>query len=132
MATITPTLTITSNASTASAKAGPLSFGLTLSTTKETTVNGAVTSKIEAVTTTHTDHKIFDQSTQGHAYIYVNNTSDREVFLCSGDAGTTGNRFMSIGPSEFAYFPWSGTRDIFLDHTGSGSKNVEYFIFEKT
>ena len=131
MATITPTLSITSNASSATTP-GPLSFALSLSATKATTVSGPVTSKIEGVTTTHTDHKIFDQSTQGHAYIYVNNTSDREVFLCSGDAGTTGNRFMSVGPSEFAYFPWSGTRDIFLDHTGSGTKNVEYFIFEKT
>jgi hypothetical protein len=131
MATITPTLSITSNASSATTP-GPLSFALSLSATKATTVSGPVTSKIEEVTTTHTSHKIFDQATQGHAYIYVNNTSDREVFLCSDNADTPGNRFMSVGPSEFAYFPWSGTRDIYLDHTGTGTKNVEYFIFEKT
>ena len=131
MATITPTLNITSNASTATTP-GPLSFALSLSATKALTVNGPVTSKIEEVTTTHTSHKIFDQATQGHAYIYVNNTSDREVFLCSDNADTPGNRFISVGVGEFAFFPWSGTRDIFLDHTGTGVKNVEYFIFEKT
>lgn len=131
MATISPTLKITANASTA-ATPGPLSFALALSATDAITVEGAVVAEIEGVTTTHTDHKIFDQSTMGHAYIYVNNISDREIFLCSGDAGTAGNRFMSIGPAEFAYFPWSGTRDIFLDHTGSGTKKMEYFIFQKT
>jgi len=130
MATITPTLSITSNASSATTP-GPLSFALSLSATKALTVSGPVTSKIEEVTTTHTNHKIFDQSTQEHAYIYVNNTSDREVFLCSDNADSTGNRFMSVGVGEFAFFPWSGTRDIFLDHTGTGTKNVEYFIFEK-
>tara|TARA_R100001163_G_C4990726_1_gene143416 strand:+ start:80 stop:475 length:396 start_codon:yes stop_codon:yes gene_type:complete len=131
MATIKPTLSITANASTATTP-GPLSFALTLSATDSITVNGKVIAEIEGVTTTHSNHKIFDQATMGHAYIYVNNTSDREIFLCSDDAGTTGNRFMSVGPGEFAYFPWSGTRDIFADHTGSGTKNLEYFIFQKT
>ena len=131
MGVIKPTFSLTSNASTATTDAGPLSVALSLTATDSITISGKVTAEIEGVTTTHSDHKIFDQATMGHAYIYAKNTSDREIFLCSGDAGTTGNRFMSIGPSEFAYFPWSGTRDIFADHTGSGTKNLEYFIFQK-
>tara|TARA_Y100000004_G_C8677069_1_gene311731 strand:- start:72 stop:473 length:402 start_codon:yes stop_codon:yes gene_type:complete len=132
MATISPTLTLNSNSSGATTNPGPLSIALSLASSLNITVNGSVKAEIAGVTTTHTDNKIFDQSAQGHAYIYVKNSSDREIFLCSDDAGTAGNRFMSIGPSgEFAFFPWSGTRDIFADHTGSGTKNLEYFIFEK-
>lgn len=131
MATITPTLTITANASDKSTP-GPFSFALSLSKSDSITVDGKTTSEAGAlITTTHTDNKIFDQSAMGHAYIYISNPSDREIFLCSGDAASTSNRFMSIGPGEFAYFPWSGTRDIFADHTGSGTKKLEYFIFEK-
>tara|TARA_R100001594_G_scaffold99502_1_gene134065 strand:+ start:100 stop:495 length:396 start_codon:yes stop_codon:yes gene_type:complete len=131
MATITAGVSVSSNASTATV-AGPLSFALSLAASKAITVNGSVISEIAGVTTTHGDTQIFDEGTQGHAYIYVKNTSDREIFLCSDDAGTVGNRFMSIGPSEFAFFPWSGTRDIYADHTGSGTKNLEYFIFLKS
>jgi cellobiose phosphorylase len=131
MATFVPTLSITANGSSHTTP-GPFSFALSLTKTDTITVNGKTTSESGAlITTTHTDNKIFDQSAMGHAYIYISNPSDREIFLCSDDAGTVGNRFMSVGPGEFAYFPWSGTRDIFADHTGSGTKKLEYFIFEK-
>tara|TARA_R100001440_G_scaffold58907_1_gene78710 strand:+ start:481 stop:879 length:399 start_codon:yes stop_codon:yes gene_type:complete len=131
MATITPTITLTANDSSHATTPGPLSFSLLLNKSNATTVNGRVIAEIEGVTTTHTNHKIFDSSSMGHAYIYVSNPSDREIFLAEDDAASTGKRFMSIGPGEFAYFPWSGTKDIFADHTGSGTKNLEYFIFQK-
>ena len=134
MATITPTLSLTSNASTASTP-GPLSVALSLSATKATTVNGNVTSKVCGVTTTHTDNLIFDASTTNEAYIYINNTSDEIIYVCNDDAETAANRFMALRAGEFAWFPWfaasAGTAtDIYLDHSGGGTKNVEYWIFE--
>ena len=134
MATITPTLSLTSNASTASTP-GPLSVALSLAATKALTVNGNVTSKVCGVTTTHTDNLIFDASITNEAYIYINNTSDSTVYVTNADAGTDANRFMALRAGEFAWFPWfaasTGTAtDIYLDHSSGGTKNVEYWIFE--
>jgi hypothetical protein len=85
MATFVPTLSITANGSSHTTP-GPFSFALSLTKTDTITVNGKTTSESGAlITTTHTDNKIFDQSAMGHAYIYISNPSDREIFLCSDD-----------------------------------------------
>ena len=133
MATITPTLTLTSNAST-HATPGPLSIALALSASDTLTVNGRVEGKVAAVTTTHTDNLIFDAGTMNEVYIYLNNTSDSTIYVCNGDAGTDANRFMALRAGEFAWFPWfaasTGTAtDIYLDHSSGGTKNCEYWIF---
>tara|TARA_R100001198_G_C5039241_1_gene100863 strand:+ start:67 stop:474 length:408 start_codon:yes stop_codon:yes gene_type:complete len=135
MATITPTLSLTSNASTASTP-GPLSIALSLSATKALTVNGRVESRVAGVTTTHTDNLIYDASVMGECYIYINNTSDSTVYATNGDAGTDANRFMTFRTGEFAFFPWSPAAttvtDIYLDHSSGGTKNVEYWVFQIT
>ena len=71
MATITPTLTLTSNASTASSTPGPLSIALSLSAT-------------DALDVTEVQSKIVDVSGT-HANLW-----DASDFTASGEAGTDG------------------------------------------
>tara|TARA_R100000458_G_C8038128_1_gene90663 strand:- start:78 stop:488 length:411 start_codon:yes stop_codon:yes gene_type:complete len=133
MATISPTLRLTANASSASTP-GPLSFALSLSATDAITVNGSVEGKVAEVTTSGV--QIFDCGTAGEAYVYLNNTSDSTIYVgkATDAADTDANRFMALRAGEFAWFPWwsdsTGTAtDIFLDHSSGGTKTCEYWIF---
>ena len=128
MATITPRIELRSNSTGGPAPIGPLSIGLSLNKSLDTTVGTNVTSGVAAVTTTHTDNKIFDATTTTASYIYLNNTSDTTIFV--GSAGTAGTRFLQLLTGEFAWMPWAGEQDIFLYHAGAGSKNCEFWIFE--
>tara|TARA_Y100001973_G_scaffold62077_1_gene91170 strand:+ start:62 stop:472 length:411 start_codon:yes stop_codon:yes gene_type:complete len=135
MATIKPTLTLTSNASSATTDPGPLSVALSLNVNDSLTISKVAEAGTAAVTTTHTDNLIFDASAMNEVYIYLNNTSDSTVYVCNADAGTDANRFMALRAGEFAWFPWfaasTGTAtDIYLDHSSGGTKNVEYWIFQ--
>ena len=129
MATITAGITIKSNAATATTP-GPLTFALSLSNSDDLTVDGKVIAEVEEVTTTQANHKIFDASVLGEAYVYLNNISDTSIFLTnSSGADTPSNRFMMLRAGEAAFFPWAGGQDIHLDHGSSGTKKCEYFIF---
>ena len=128
MATITPRIELRSNSSGGPAPTGPLSIGLSLNKSLDTTVGTNVTSGVAAVTTTHTDNKIFDATTSTASYIYLNNTSDTTIYV--GSAGTAGTRFLQLLTGEFAWMPWAGEQDIFLSLAGAGSKNCEFWIFE--
>ena len=134
MATITPTLSLTSNASTASTP-GPLSIALSLSATDNLTVSKVAAAGTAEVTTSGL--QIFDCGTSGEVYVYLNNTSDSTIYVgkAAASADTDSNRFMALRAGEFAWFPWwagsTGTdTDLFLDHSSGGTKNVEYWIFE--
>ena len=129
MAEIKTQIKITSNQATASTP-GPLTFALSLDNTDDLTVNGKVVAEVEEVTTTHGDHKIFDASVLGEAYVYLNNISDTNIFVTnSSGADSAANRFMMLKPGEAAFFPWAGGQDMYLDHGSSGTKKCEYFIF---
>ena len=128
MATITPTLNLVSNASS-HATPGPLSIALSLSATDSLTVDGVTTCDIATATTTHTANKILDSATQTlPAYVYIKNTGDGVVYLCTGDAGTVGNQVMEIGALEFAFFPWAAEVDYFLE-SAAGTETVEVWTF---
>jgi hypothetical protein len=134
MATITPTLSLTSNASTASTP-GPLSVALSLSATDNLAVSKVAEAGTAEVTTSGI--QIFDCGTSGEVYVYLNNTSDSTIYVgkAAASADTDSNRFMALRAGEFAWFPWwagsTGTdTDLFLDHSSGGTKNVEYWIFE--
>ena len=135
MAKITSTITITANKSTAVTNPGPLSVALNLTKSDLLDVGGSTYSGTADVTTTHTDNFIYDGSEIGEAYIYLNNISDATVYVTNADAGTDGNRFMVLKAGEFAFFPWSpssGTNtDLYLDHSSSGTKKVEYWVFDQ-
>ena len=135
MGVIKPTISLTANARTAATDAGPLSVALSLSATDSITVTKVAEAGTAAVTTTHTDNLIFDASTMNEVYIYLNNVSDTTVYVTNADAGTDANRFMALRAGEFAWFPWfaasTGTAtDIYLDHSASGTKDVEYWVFQ--
>ena len=135
MGVIKPTLSLTANARTATTDAGPLSVALSLAATDSITVTKVAEAGTAAVTTTHTDNLIFDASTMNEVYIYLNNVSDTTVYVTNADAGTDANRFMALRAGEFAWFPWfaasTGTAtDIYLDHSASGTKDVEYWVFQ--
>lgn len=135
MAKITSTITITANKSTAVTNPGPLSVALNLTKSDLLDVGGSTYSGTADVTNTHTDAFIYDGSTIGEAYIYLNNISDSTVYVTNADAGTDGNRFMVLKSGEFAFFPWSpssGTNtDLYLDHSSGGTKKVEYWVFDQ-
>ena len=128
MATITPKVSLTANASNGATPVGPISIALSLSKELETTVGTDVTSGVAAVTTLHTDNKIFDSTVPAPSYIYINNTSDTTIY--AGSAGTAGTRFLQLLIGEFGWMPWAGEQDIFLYHAGVGNKNCEYWIFK--
>ena len=135
MGVIKPTLTLTANTRSATTDAGPLSVALSLSATNSLTITKVAEAGTASVTTTHTDNLIFDASAMNEVYIYLNNVSDSTVYVTNGDAGTDANRFMALRAGEFAWFPWfaasTGTAtDIYLDHSSSGTKDVEYWIFQ--
>tara|TARA_R100000008_G_scaffold78588_1_gene59656 strand:+ start:85 stop:531 length:447 start_codon:yes stop_codon:yes gene_type:complete len=147
MATITPTLTISSNASTATSSPGPLSVALSLSVTGDLTVD-TVESKNYSPTTTHAT--LFDGSaldagsevagTNG-GFLYMKNTStaDYDVYIGveADDASATaleGNadaqRLFTLKQGEFAFFPYDYTMDITIDAEHNDA-TIEYWLFNR-
>ena len=154
MGVIKPTLTLTSNASSASADAGPLSVALSLSATDSLSVDQVV-SKIIDVDGTH--GKLLDASDfcaggsataeagADGAFVYVKNVtaagSGRNIMIGSADAGLSGsvdpdspsaNRLFTLQPQEFAWFPWDCTFDIWEDANGTSTNALEYWVFVRT
>tara|TARA_R100000329_G_C7481956_1_gene169781 strand:+ start:89 stop:556 length:468 start_codon:yes stop_codon:yes gene_type:complete len=152
MATITPTLTLTSNASTASSLPGPMSFALSLSATDALDVT-KVETKILDVKLDHTASIgagiLWDASeyvpsgasagTDG-AFVYIKNTSStagHEIMIGTGSAKTLdpagdAQRLMTLRGGEFAFFPWDCTQDIIYDANGDYSAILETWVFVRT
>ena len=143
MATITPTLTLTSNASTASSTPGPLSIALSVSATDALDVT-EVQSKIVDVSGTHAnlwDASDFTSSgtagTDG-AFLYFKNihatvnimigAATLENLSNDGEA----DRLFTLKPSEFAWMPWDCTTDICVDANGTGTSGLEAWCFVRT
>ena len=143
MATITPTLTLTSNASSASSLPGPLSIALSLSATDALDVT-RVESKIIDVDGTH--GILFDASTYAASlgagtdggFIYLkNHDTAGHIYIGHGsstalEGGTETTRLMTLLPGEFAFFPWDMTADIIEDANGSYTGALEAWLFIRT
>jgi hypothetical protein len=147
MAVIKPTLSLTSNASTATTDAGPLSIALSLSATDTLTVD-TVTAATVTPTTTHSI--LFDGSAQdagsevagtNGAFIYMKNTSaaDYDIYIgieADGASATAleGNadaqRLFTLKQGEFAFFPYDYTMDISVDAENNDA-TLEYFLFDR-
>ena len=146
MATITPTLTLTSNASGATTP-GPLSVALSLSATDSLTVD-TVESKVYSPTTTHAT--LFDGSaldagsevagTNG-GFIYFKNASaaDYDIYIgVEADSASAtaleGNadaqRLFTLKQGEFAFFPYDYTMDITVDAEHNDA-SLEYWLFNR-
>mgnify|MGYP003139348263 CR=1 FL=1 len=146
MAVIKPTLTLTSNASTATTDAGPLSVALSLSATDSLTVD-TVESKIVTPTTTHS--LLFDGSAKDDGgtagthggFIYMKNTSaaDYDVYIGAVGDGVSPSdiaaaddavRWMTLKQGEFAFFPYDYTMDITVDAEHNDA-TLEYWLFNR-
>ena len=144
MGTINPTLSLTSNASTASTP-GPLSIALSLSATDALSVKTA-TSKIETVTDTHEvlwAHADFEgdgtnQFGVDGGFVYIKNIhASNKIAIGHGAAGdmnanNAALRMMTLQPGEFAWFPWDFTADIIADADGTATDGLETWVFTRT
>jgi hypothetical protein len=142
---ITPTLTLVSNASTATTVPGPLSVALSLAATQALHVK-AVQSKIATVTAAN-DQVLWDDAafidadnetagTDG-GFVYVKNVhASAHIYLGHGVAGAlegvgTAARIMTLLPGEFAFFPWDFTADIIVDASAAAADGVETWVFTR-
>tara|TARA_Y100000004_G_scaffold74371_1_gene83535 strand:- start:432 stop:905 length:474 start_codon:yes stop_codon:yes gene_type:complete len=154
MGVIKPTLTLTSNASSATTDAGPLSIALSLSATDSLSVDQVV-SGIKDVDGSHEillDASDFcaggsataEAGTDG-AFVYIKNVaaadSGRNIMIGSANSNLSDNvdpdspsatRLFTLQPQEFAWFPWDCTYDIYEDANGSTSNALEYWVFVRT
>ena len=143
MGKITPKLTLTSNASTASTDAGPLSIALSLSASDSLDVT-KVESKIIDVDGTH--GILFDASSYAASlgagtdggFIYLkNHDTAGHIYIGHGsstalEGGTETVRLMTLLPGEFAFFPWDMTADIIEDANGTCTGALEAWLFIRT
>ena len=149
MAVIKPTFSLTSNASTATTDAGPLSIALSLSATDTLTVDKV---QAETVTVSTTEATLFDGDaisggdgaggTVG-SFVYMKNTtgSTRNIFIgivadggSAADLTASGDtaRLFTLKDGEFAFFPWDCTQDILYDANGDYDATLETWIFVRT
>jgi hypothetical protein len=142
MGIIKPTLTLTSNASTATTDAGPMSIALSLSATDSLSVE-AVQSKIIDVDTNH--GVLWDASTIASSisagtdgcFVYLKNLhATTNVYIGHGSStalsGATTTRLMTLLPGEFAWFGWDLETDIIQDSNASTTNTLEAWIFVRT
>ena len=153
MATITPTLTITANASSATTP-GPISTAISISATTNLTVdklqaNTLAVSTSEAVLFDGDDISGGDGAggTVGcHLYLRNATGSSRLIYIgIDHDGGSATNlaatdqaddgsatnafRFLTLKDGEFAFLPWDYTCDLIVDADGAGT--LEYFLFDR-
>lgn len=146
MATITPTLTIAANASSATTP-GPVSTPISISATTPLTV---VTVKAATTLVSDSAAALFTDllQTQGDiagtngAFIYMKNVSaaDHDIYIGFEASGATaaeiqGNgaatRLGTLKQGEFAFFPYDFAGDIMIDSEDAAAK-LEYFFFSRT
>ena len=131
MATVKPTLTLTST--------DALTDSIALSVTKSlTTGNGNnLYGKIKSTASYQT---VFADTDYGHSLVYFKNLSTSAssrtktqaiegVIISANDAADI--EVMELSAGEFAIFSWNGTDDLQIKHNGNGTAPfLEYAIFE--
>ena len=118
MATLTPTLTLTS----ADATSDELSFSVTDSLTL---TSGSRVISPSRVKTSTSDLTLFASSSYSHSYVYLKNI-DNSIAM-DVDFGSTAS--FNMRPGEFAFFPWHASQSIVVA-ADSGTPILEYAIFE--
>ena len=116
MATLTPTLTLTS--------ADALSDELSFSVTDSLTIAQKVVS-LSRVTTSTGDLTLFASSSYSRSYVYLKNM-DSSIAM-DIDFGSTAS--LNLAAGEFAFFPWHASQNIVVA-ADSGTPILEYAIFE--
>jgi hypothetical protein len=116
MATLTPTLTLTSTDATTDQ--------LAFSVTDSLNITKAVISPSKVALSTG-DLTLFAAATYTKSYVYIKNTD--ESIVMQFDFGTTLSIELAAG--EFAFFPWESSQNL-LATAASGTPYLEYAIFE--
>jgi len=116
MATLTPTLTLTSTDATSDV--------LSISVTDSLAITKKVVN-ISRVTTSTSDLTLFASGTYSRSYVYLKNM-DNSIAM-DVDFGSTAS--FNIKPGEFAFFPWHASQNIVVA-ADSGTPILEYAIFE--
>ena len=116
MATLTPTLTLTSSDVTSDV----LNFSVTDSLSiAQKVVN------LSRVTTSTSDLTLFASGTYSRSYVYLRNM-DASIAM-DIDFGSTAS--FNIKPGEFAFFPWHASQNIVVA-ADSGTPVLEYALWE--
>ena len=116
MATLTPTLTLTST--------DVSSDSLSLSVTDSLSITKDVVN-ISRVGLTNSDLTLLAAATYTKSYVYLKNT-DSSIAM-SVDFGSTLS--MSLAAGEFAFFPWESSQNVVVV-AASGTPVLEYALFE--
>ena len=126
MGTLTTKLTLTSTNLTSDA--------LNMSLSKVLTVGGDA--RLFKVVTSDTKDAFLAAGSYGKSYVYLKNI-DASIIISIGmdteaddvvDNDAT-DIFMTLGPGEFAFFPWAATYDLHVD-AASGTPTLEVGVFE--
>ena len=148
MGVIKPTLTLVSNASSATTDAGPLSVALSLSATNSLTVD-RVHSETKVLGTgtvlildgsdlLSTDSDSGAPGTHG-GFLYMKNATatDLDIYVALAADGATEvlgsnddeHRSFTLKQNEFCFLPWDYTGDLVA--AGEGTCTLEYWLFNR-
>ena len=116
MATLTPTLTLTSTDATTDL--------LAFSVTDSLNIAQKVIAPSRVKTSTG-DLTLFASGSYSRSYVYLKNMDD--TIAMDVDFGSTAA--FNIRPGEFAFFPWHASQNIVVA-ADSGTPVLEYAIFE--
>lgn len=137
MATIRPSFTLTANSSEANTEKGPASIALSLSASP---LNGTstVTDVHTQVYTTTTSHVSVYTHTDGQkVWVYMKNLettagASQDIYVGENvDLTTADNRMLTLSAGDFAFFPWTGNKDIYVEGASDGDR-LEIWIFKKS
>jgi len=116
MATLIPTLTLSSTDVTTDM--------LSFSVTNSLTISNKVIAPSRVITSTG-DLTLFASGSYSWSYVYLKNMDD--TIAMDVDFGSTAS--FNIRPGEFAFFPWHASQNIVVA-ADSGTPVLEYAIFE--
>ena len=116
MATLIPTLTLSSTDTTSDLLSFTVTDSLTIS-------NKVITPS--RIATSTSDLTLFASSSYSRSYVYLKNMDD--TIAMDVDFGSTAS--FNIRPGEFAFFPWHASQNIVVA-ADSGTPILEYAIFE--
>jgi hypothetical protein len=141
MAVIKPTLTLTANANTATTDAGPASIALSLSATP-TDGTSTVTDFQTTIYETTTAHvSVYTHTDDQKVWVYLKNLettagASQDIYVGDANADLTAsggedNRLLTLSAGDFAFFPMSGRKDLYVEGASAGDK-LEIWIFKKS
>tara|TARA_R100001594_G_scaffold113587_1_gene148456 strand:+ start:466 stop:837 length:372 start_codon:yes stop_codon:yes gene_type:complete len=121
MATLTPTLTLASSDMNGDV--------LNLSVTDSLSILGQVTTKQVA---TSTSSAIFATAANyTKSWVYLKNLSATAAEIITIEKADGGDEYMTLGPGEFAFFPWASSVDLFAD-AAQGTPTLEVRIYQES